>query len=199
MVTAIVLAAGLSKRMEGPNKLLLTLGTKTLVETTIQKILESGVEEVIVVLGNDAEKVRQKIQNFPVQILVNEKFESGMTSSIQKGVNAATGIGYMICLADMMAIESGEYQIIKEAFLKKYSEDSKCIGQPSFGNKRGNPVIFSDYYRQEILAHQDPEGCRDIVQTNAGHVFKIEMPTNHVLLDLDTPEDFERFHAKPQS
>src|SRR5262249_37749992 len=135
----------------------------------------------------------------PVQILVNTKFENGMTSSIQKGVDAAHGKGYMICLADMVAIEPGEYKKMKEEFLRAYSKDSKCIGQPFFGNKRGNPVIFSDYYRQEILSHADPEGCREIVQTNSNHVFRIEMDTNHVLIDLDTPGDFGRFHAKPQS
>ena len=192
MVTAILLAAGLSKRMEGSNKLLLPFGGKTIIERTIQRIVDSGIEEVIVVLGNDSEKIRDKIQKLSVQILLNENFQRGMTSSIQKGVQSAHGKGYMICLGDMVAIEPGEYKKIQGAFLEKYSTDPECIGVPSFGNKRGNPVIFSDHYREEILSHGDPEGCRGIVQSHSSHLFKIEMETNHILIDIDTPGDYEK-------
>ena len=59
MLTAIVLAAGMSRRMGGENKLLLPFDSKTMLETTLDHILAANVEEVIVVIGHDAEKIRQ--------------------------------------------------------------------------------------------------------------------------------------------
>src|SRR4051812_30983807 len=106
MVTAIVLAAGLSKRMGSINKLLLQYKGKTIIETTLINILASKIDEVIVVTGHEEEKVQAAIQHLPVTIIHNSDYAKGMTTSIQIGIKHAKESGYMICLGDMFKITS---------------------------------------------------------------------------------------------
>src|SRR4051812_43563463 len=104
MLSAIVLAAGLSQRMGNINKLLLKYNGKTIIETTLENILASEVDEVIVVTGYEDEKVKDVMKLLPVTITYNEDYAKGMTTSIQCGIEGAKESGYMICLADMFMI-----------------------------------------------------------------------------------------------
>ncbi len=194
-LSVIVLAAGLSNRMGTENKLLLSFQGKTILETTISNILEADIGEVIVVVGHEAERVKAILKNsFPdIKIIENPYFEKGMTTSIQIGIRAAKNReGYAICLSDMILIEPKEYHLLAEQFLIAYKNDKKTIIQPIFKEKRGNPVIFSNFYKNAILETEDTEGCRSVVQAYKKHVKLVEMPTNHVLQDVDFKEDYER-------
>jgi molybdenum cofactor cytidylyltransferase len=106
-------------------------------------------------------------------------------------VRNATGDGYMICLSDMVVITSEEYSQLKKEFLQRLHEDEKCICLPRYKNEKGNPVIFSSSCREEILRHQEMEGCKAIVQQNKEHIHWIEMNSPHVLQDMDHREDYE--------
>jgi len=192
MLSAIVLAAGLSARMGRENKLLLPLNGKTVIEVTLQQLLETGIEEIIVVTGYEAEKVRAAIKHLPVTIIYNSMYERGMTTSIQKGVETATGNGYMICLADMFAIASSEYASIAAGFEKQLPLDRHCICIPRHKNEKGNPVIFSASYKTDILLHREMEGCKAIIQLNKKHIRWIDMDTAHILEDLDYPDDYKK-------
>src|SRR6266566_1004111 len=108
MISAIVLAAGSSRRMENKNKLLLPYKGKTVLVHTVENILSAGIEEVIVVTGHEAGLVQEAIRLLPVRTIHNPQHEAGMTGSIQAGVRAATGNGYMICLSDMVLITPEE-------------------------------------------------------------------------------------------
>lgn len=190
-VSAIVLAAGESKRMKERNKLLLPFRTKTVIRYVIENIIAAGLDEVIVVLGHEAEKVKVALTNLSVKFVLNENFEKGMTTSIQSGIKNATGAGYMICLSDMVMITSGEYSLMKDKFLQQLEHDSACICLPRYNSEKGNPVIFSSHYSDAILQHREMEGCKTIVQQNKDHIYWIEMNTRHVLQDMDSPEDYE--------
>lgn len=192
MLSAIVLAAGLSQRMGNINKLLLPYNKKTIVTTTIGNILAARIEEVIVVVGNESVQVKAAIQDLPVRIIYNSGYKKGMTTSIQQGVGLAKGDGYMICLPDMVLITPDEYELLKNAFEKQMRSNSKCICLPRYNNEKGNPVIFSSYYKEAIMQHTDMEGCKGIVQSNEENTYWIDMPANHVLQDMDYPEDYER-------
>jgi molybdenum cofactor cytidylyltransferase len=191
MLSAIVLAAGLSKRMGAENKLLLSYKNKTIIETTILQILDAPINEVIVVTGFEADKITMTIQYLPVKIVYNINYKKGMTTSIQKGVQSAKGNGYMICLADMFAITATEYNQLQAFFDECFKKDNQCICIPRFSNEKGNPVIFSSSYKDEILQHTDMEGCKTIVQLNKQHIQWFDMETDHVLQDLDYPEDYK--------
>ncbi|QEC69113.1 nucleotidyltransferase family protein [Panacibacter ginsenosidivorans] len=192
MVSAIVLAAGLSKRMGNENKLLLPYNGKTIIETTLQHLLDAGIEEIIVVTGHEAQLVSTTIRHLPVIIIYNPLYEKGMTTSIQKGVEVAAGSGYMICLADMFSITALEYISIITAFETQLQNDEKCICVPRYKNEKGNPVIFSAAYRADILQHKEMEGCKKIVEQNKTHIHRIDMQTPHILEDLDYPDDYKK-------
>jgi len=192
MVTAIVLAAGSSRRMGNINKLMLQYQGKTIIETTLGNILASGVDEVIAVTGYENEKVKAAIQHSPVTIIHNDDYEKGMTTSIQSGVEGAKEYGYMICLGDMFMITSDEYTLLKKAFEENFRANAEYIYVPRFNNEKGNPIIFSPFYKDAILEHKEMEGCKSIVQAHKENVFWIDMPTGHVLQDMDYYEDYER-------
>lgn len=192
MFTAIVLAAGLSKRMGTANKLLLPYKGKTIIERTILNLLDAGIEEVIVVTGFEADKITMAVQYLPVRIIYNTAYEKGMTTSIQKGVTVAHGKDFMICLGDMYAITPEEYNVIRMSFEAQVKLDEKCITIPKYNNEKGNPVIFAADYKDDILRHTDMEGCKAIVQSNVEHVHWVEMQSRHILEDLDYPEEYKK-------
>ena len=191
MVSAIVLAAGLSKRMGAANKLVLPYKNKTVIATVVENIIAAGIEEVIVVSGFEAEQIQVALEGLPVQFIYNPEYEKGMTTSIQQGVFAAKGDGYMICLSDMVLIEPDEYTLLKKVFEEKVQLDEKCICMPRYKNEKGNPVIFSSFYKEAILEHKNMEGCKEIVQLNKAHIHWVEMDTAHILQDMDYPEDYK--------
>jgi molybdenum cofactor cytidylyltransferase len=191
MITAIVLAAGYSRRM-GRNKLLLVYKGRPLFAHVLECILTAKVGRVVVVTGFEANKVAAAIAGMDVQIVHHPEYEKGMTSTIQAGVKASEGEGYMICLSDMPYINPEEYKVLKDAFHQQYERDKACIVQPSYDNQIGNPVTFSAFWRKDILANTDPEGCKNIVRLHRENVYRVEMSTPAVLQDIDCQDDYDR-------
>jgi molybdenum cofactor cytidylyltransferase len=192
MVSALILAAGLSKRMGKENKMLLPYKGKTIIAATVDNIILSGITEIIIVTGFEREKVEAALSGIPVCFVHNRAYEDGMTTSIQRGVTVAEGDGYMICLADMLHIIPAEYTLLNNSFSLQFAVDPACIILPVYGDKNGNPVIFSKHYKADILQHKSMEGCKAIVQDNKEHLIKVQMPTDHVLMDLDYPDDYKK-------
>ena len=186
MITAIILAAGFSSRMK-TNKLALQYGPTTVLNHVILELVKSKVEEIIVVTSRE-----ENLEG--VKTVTNLNPEKGMTSSIQTGVEAASGKsnGYMICLADMVKLTSDDYTFLAEKFDKAYSENPSCILLPRYNGQKGNPVIFSSKFKSEILHHEDPEGCKGIIKQHPDQIVWIDMNNDAVLVDMDTPEDYEK-------
>jgi molybdenum cofactor cytidylyltransferase len=191
MVAAIVLAAGMSTRMGSRNKLLLPLGNTTFIEKTVDTLLASYAGEVIVVLGHEQEKIRLAIGDRKVVFTENPDYKIGMTTSIQAGVRAASPAvsGYMICLSDMPLLTANDLNLLVTAFESSLNPHRIII--PSFQKQRGNPVIFSSSFREEILTYTAPNGCKGIVQKYSGNVILYEMSNDNVLKDVDTEEGYK--------
>lgn len=192
MMSAIVLAAGLSTRMGEVNKLLLPFKDKTVIVSVVDNIINSGFEEVIVVTGYDAEKMENLLKHLDTKIVRNEDFKKGMTSSIQKGVSIAKGDSYMICLGDMPFITNGDYLHIRTSFENNRQSNEACICVATYKNKKGNPVIFSSFYKNEILKQSNTEGCKEIILSNKQNVYNVEMNTANILKDIDTSDDYNQ-------
>ena len=191
MVSAVLLAAGSSTRMGGVNKLLLPWKSSTVIAHTVGQVLSSGAGEVIVVTGYQHEEVKRALGDLAVSVVYNSMHASGMTGSIQSGVAAAVGNAYMICLGDLPTINAAEY-----AKLVALAEDLEqgpepFIILPRYENVKANPVIFSRYFRQSILDHKSPEGCREIVADNKSYIHWVDMETDHVLKDIDSTTDYQ--------
>ena len=169
------------------------MGGSTVVETTVLHIMTADIGEVIVVTGYEAERVQRMFASKAVQVAYNPDYATGMTSSIQAGIRVASpgASGFMICLADMPLILPEEYSHLAQIFANQLSINSKAIVQPYFGDQPGNPVVFSAYYRTDILNVNWPEGCKPIVQANRTNIYPITFTTNHFVVDLDTPADYQ--------
>ncbi len=190
-MNVILLAAGQGTRMGGPNKLLLPFQGSTILEHTLGQLLTADIGPVIVVTGHQREKVTELLADYPVQEVFNPDFQTGMTSSIQAGVRAADEQAYMICLSDMPMIPTAAYQLLNNRFLEQLQTDDRTIVLPRFNTQKGNPVIFSAAYREAILQHPEPEGCKGIVQANAAHVVWVDVADEGVVRDVDTQEDYQ--------
>ncbi len=196
-ISVIVLAAGLSRRMGLENKLLLPFNGKTILETTIEQLLAAQIGPISVVVGHEKELVKSILKQYdPLSIIENLDYKSGMTSSIKAGVRASMGNDFMICLSDMPLIQPNEYQRLRDSFIEIKKHDEYAIIQPIFNEKQGNPVIFSNFYGNLILNNKNTEGCKPIVQAHKQHVYRVEMPSDSVLLDADTKEDYAKLLSR---
>jgi molybdenum cofactor cytidylyltransferase len=195
-VTGLLLAAGRSSRMRGPNKLVHLLDGRPLVAHTEQILAAAPVDERLVILGHEAERVRAALTD-AARCIVNPDYASGMTSSIQAGVRAASprANGYLLLLGDMPFVQGATVAAVVRAFREEESRWPGSIVVPTHAGKRGHPVLFSRQYREGILRHTEPEGCRALLGKHAGRVVSVAVDDAGILRDLDTPDQFEGLSA----
>ena len=190
VISGILLAAGLSTRMGEP-KQLLPFGESTIVETVVDRMLDSTLDEVIVVIGHCGEQVRKKINELPVQIVFNANYREGMLSSAQCGVRAlgdATD-AFALMLVDQPFITSA----LIDTVIGAYAQTEKGIAVPSYNYRRGHPAIFHRRYAEDILAlGADSDGVRTLFKTCANDIHYVIVDTDWVLRDIDYREDYER-------
>ena len=191
MISAVILAAGESRRMGAQNKLLLQIGSEVLIRKFVESVCASAADAVLVVLGHEAEKIKAVLQDQTVRFVNNTCFEEGMTTSIQSGVKAASteSTGLMICLADLPFAETSDFNRLIQAFTDFRRTESSLIIVPVFQGQRGNPVLFSAEFRDKILTHKG-EGCREIVRQYPQSVREVCMENDNLLRDIDTPVDY---------
>jgi len=191
MIAAIVPAAGMSTRM-GRNKLLLAFRDKPLIARAVDTLLESEVDQVVVVLGHEADKVKAKLQGRQVTIVENPSYGQGMSTSIRVGLGAVSSDAraIMIYLADQPLLEPEDVNRLIRAFAEA-REHNKSIVVPFFRGQRGNPVILDASYKEAILDVVGEAGCKRVIKRNPDKVLVVEMETDHVVRDVDRIEDYE--------
>lgn len=183
MVSVILLAAGESKRMGKP-KLLLPFGKGTVLGQTIDNLLSSKVGEVIVVVGYRAQGMIKAIANRPVKVVVNPFYHQGMSTSIVTGLNLVDDKAQwlMIALADQPLINSKTFnRLIKESL-----GADKGIIIPIYGGKRGNPIIFSTKYKEELLSLKGDVGGRQIIKQHPDDILEVATDSESINIDIDT-------------
>lgn len=191
MLSAIVLAAGMSTRM-GQNKLLLAFKNKPLIAHAVDTLLASEVDEIVVVLGHEAEKVRDNIQGRQLRLVQNPDYHEGLSTSVRVGVAAVSSQagGIMIYLADQPLLEPADVNHLARAFVRAREAD-KSIVVPFFHGQRGNPVILDSSYRGAMAEVVGDVGCKRVIKRYPDKVFVVEMETDHVVRDVDNIEDYE--------
>jgi len=191
MISAIVPAAGMSTRMGSLNKLLLPLEGKTMIERTVDTLIAAEIDEVVVVVGHQADLVKAAISGKGVRIVENPEYSEGMASSIRAGVAAAspTADAIMICLADQPLLEPADLNSIVSA-MHDARRAARSIVVPFFKGQRGNPVILDATYRSAMIDVVGDIGCKKIIKQNPDKVYVIEMDTDHVVRDVDTMEAY---------
>ena len=185
MITAIVLAAGRSTRM-GQQKLLMPFCGGTMVSTVVGNIVAAGVDDVVVVTGSHAAEVRAALAHTSARFTQNPDVDRGMLSSVRCGIEAApVADTYMIVLGDMPGVDCEANRII-------LAQHDGAITIPEYDGRRGHPVLIDAQYRQAILTRYDDVGLRGLMNEFADDVQTVPIDSDSVLIDLDTPEDYDR-------
>jgi len=189
MITAVLLAAGESRRM-GDFKQLLRLGEKTFVAHCADQLLASGVGELIVVTGHREGDVRQALGDRPVRFAHNADYRSGMASSIKCGIRAATekARGFLIALVDQPQIQAETIRHLIQVFEK----GKPRIVIPRYDGRNGHPIILDERLRDEILNMNEEDGLRQVVREHEGETRRIDVSSRAVVDDCDLPEDYDR-------
>ena len=174
----------------GEPKQLLPFGNSTIIETAIGNMLGSTLDEVIVIIGHESERVRRKIQNKPVKVLFNPDYQEGMLTSAQCGVQALPewADAFALMLVDQPFITPDLINRVVDA----YNGTDKGIALPSYNYRRGHPVIFNRRYASDILALKaESDGIRSLFRKNADDIHYVIVDTNRVLKDIDYRKDYE--------
>jgi len=194
MISAILLAAGESTRMGQP-KQLMPFGQSTIVEGTIDNLLNSAVSETIVVLGYQDEEVRKTVAGKPVKIAINPDYQQGMSTSIIAGLKQIDkrARAVLIALGDQPFVDSQTINSLVEAFIA----NNRGIIIPVYQGRRGNPVIFAIGYKGELLNLKGDVGGREIIKRHPDDVLEVAVNCEGVLLDIDTMENYTSIILNP--
>jgi len=197
-VAAVVLAAGQSSRMGGRNKLLMDVEGAALVRRTAAAVLSAGVSDVIVVTGHEPEKVRATLEGLEVRFVHNPRYAEGLSTSLLVGIDAVQpdASGAVVCLGDMPGIAAAHIDRLIAGF---DPDAGREIGVPTHRGKRGNPVLWGRRFFQEMHEISGDVGARHLIGANESLVYEVEFDDTGVLMDLDTPRQWEDFLAASSS
>ena len=190
-IAAIILAAGLSSRMAGGNKLLADLSGKPVLRHTVENVIAAKADPVVVVTGHQAGDVEELIQDLPVKLCFNPHFADGMATSLSAGIAALPGDvdGALIFLGDMPLIRADVINAVIETFRQG---DGKTIVVPVHGGRRGHPVLWGKAHFADVEALQGDQGARLLLAAHAGDVIECDAGDEAILADADTPEALAR-------
>ena len=191
MISAIVLAAGLSSRTKKYNKLLLRYKKKKLIEHTLQNILESNIEYVIVVMGNNQNKIKKIIPyQHNIKTIYNRNYKSGMASSIKAGLKylPKESSHFFIVLADMPEVKKKHYN--KMILATKKNKQVPVV--PYVNSQQANPVLFSKNFIQKLKSLRGDKGAKKILQNETK--IKVIFQDKALMKDLDSLDDFKQYN-----
>jgi molybdenum cofactor cytidylyltransferase len=189
-IGAVVLAAGLSTRMQRP-KLLLPWGETTIIAHVCRTLTEIGLDTTVVT-GHQSQAIADALAGLPVNLTRNPDYAAGeMLSSLQVGLaqlETRGAEGCLVVLGDQPTLQSEVIHMLLQA----YREGRGGIIAPSYRQQRGHPILIDRRYWPEI--HNLPPGSapRDVIRAHEDDVFHLVVDTPSVLRDLDTPEDYQQ-------
>lgn len=192
MISAIILAAGQSRRMGQP-KMLLPWGELTVIEQVITTFLNAGIEHIVVVTGGAREQVDKAIEAYPIHNVHNRDYAKGeMLSSLQLGLKELPDVmqAALIGLGDQPQVQESTVKLVCAAYRKR----RPGLVVPSFQMRRGHPWLVAKQLWQEILALSPRESPRDFLNRHAAEIHYVDVETPSILTDLDTPEDYQKAH-----
>jgi len=174
----------------GSQKLLLPLGKGTMIEQVVDRVLNSKVDRVVVVLGADHQKVKKALGDRPVEFCHNKDHEKGMFSSVICGLRALpedAGTA-LIYLGDQPGIPPA----VTNAVIDAYNNELFGIVIPVYKDRRGHPLLVDLKYRREIENLDLEQGLRALRHHFPQDVLEVEVDEPGILVDIDTPEDYKK-------
>jgi molybdenum cofactor cytidylyltransferase len=190
-VTALVLAAGQSRRMGPDNKLLAEIDGKPMVVRAVEAALASQAETVIVITGHESDRVAAALAGLAVRCVHNPDYAQGLSTSLHRGLASlpAGTDGVVVALGDMPRVEAAAIDRLIAAFDPL---EGRAICVPTWDGKRGNPVLFASRFAAEMQEISGDVGARHLIGEYPELVAEVAMDETEsgrgVLLDVDTPE-----------
>src|SRR3954447_19136556 len=186
-IAGLVLAAGRSTRMGGPNKLLEEINGKPLVRHVVEHVLASRARPVIVVTGHQKERVERALAGLPVTFVHNPDFADGLSTSLKAGIAAvaADADGVIVCLGDMPQVSA----VLIDRLIATFDpERGALVAIPTIAGKRGNPVLWSRRFFPDLMTVEGDVGARHLIGGYAEAVVEVPVEDAAALTDVDTPE-----------
>ena len=192
-VYAIILAAGESRRFGQKNKLFLPCGRETILEASVRNILNSRVDGTVIVLGHQADLVKELLRNFSCPTVINPNYREGMGSSVVVGIDywlerigRIPTAGLLFALSDQPFIPTA----VIDTLIEKYRDSGADIVVPVFDGRRGHPSIVNRKYADEIRQVAGRWGAREVLLRHPDKILSVPVEAEGVILDIDTPEDY---------
>ena len=194
-VAALVLAAGRSSRMGGPNKLLAEIGGRPLVRIVVEAALASRARPVIVVTGHQREGVEAALGGLPVDFVQNPNFANGLSSSLRAGIAAlpAQADAVIVCLGDMPQVEA---PMVDRLIGALDPDKGALIAVPTIEGQRGNPVVWSRRFFPDLMTVEGDIGARHLIGRYSEAVVEVPLTGTAALTDIDTPEVLQAVKAE---
>jgi molybdenum cofactor cytidylyltransferase len=192
-IGAIILAAGMSKRMGQP-KQFLNLHGRPLFRHAVETAVNSGLQPVVVVGGEQTELLKEHIRDLPADVIRNQNFTKGMSSSLKVGVQAIQDnvSASFIFLADQPFIPVSVVKRLKEAYEKAKSKNIKII-RPRYSSVPGHPVLFDAEIFPELLCIEGDRGAQQVIQQHLGELKYVDFDNPLWGVDIDTPEEWQSY------
>jgi molybdenum cofactor cytidylyltransferase len=194
-VAAIVLAAGRSTRMGGPNKLLAEVHGKPLVRLAVEQALASAARPVIVVTGHQRERVEAALAGSGVVFVHNPDYAEGISTSVKAGIAAVPpqADGAIVCLGDMPQVDA---KLIDRLIAAFDPEKGALVVVPVMDGKRGNPVVWSRRFFSELGELGGDVGARHLIASYPEAVAEVPVAGRGALFDVDTPDALDELRAE---
>lgn len=195
-IGAVVLAAGQSRRMGAPNKLLCPVEGRPLVAHAVEALRKTPVRPILVVTGHDAAAVAAALEGLPVRFVHNPDFALGLSTSLRTGLSALGPEvdAALICLGDMPRVRPADIEALLGAF---DPDDGRAIVVPTYKGQRGNPVLWAARFFPELKELRGDAGARSLLDEHAEQVCRVPITDEGVALDVDTPEDLRALGGAP--
>ena len=189
MISAILLAAGQSKRMKGKNKLLLKYKRKTLINHVLKSLIESKVNKIIIVLGHEGRKIKKiALKSKKIIFVFNSNYAKGISTSIKCGLKKISkkNIGFLITHADMPLVSKTILNTLCSALKSKNKE----IFVPVYKRKIGNPLAFKYSMIKSLKKIKGDRGAKKLIRSNKSKVQLVKIKSKSILIDFDQLKDF---------
>ena len=190
MISLIVLAAGKSTRMRGRNKLLVTIQGKPIIRRVVEAALRSKVNEVVVVLGWEADNIQKALAELPCRLIVNKDYEKGQSGSVKaglRGVGEATR-AILVLPGDVAMIDARSINLV----IDEYAREKHPIIVAVHKGRPGHPILLDRQLFKEIeQINEQTFGLKNVIKKHEKGIRFVETGSSNVLRDVDTPEDLK--------